>query len=334
MRIEGVFIAAALAMFGGACAASEPVTIRVGWAVVPASLAPILTAKPGLARHVGQSYTLEPTHFSGTPQQMAGLAAGEIDLGAFGYSTMALAVENAGLDDLRVVCDILQDGAHGSYSNEFMVLNDGLVRTVEDLRGKAFGTSGAGSTGDIAMRVTLRRHGIDDKAISYVEIGFPNMKSMLLSQKADIITAITPFSMDPELRRRAHPLFSQKDAIGPTELLMMAGRAEFLAKNHAAVVDFLEDNLRAVRWYRDPKNHDEAVAIVAAFTKQPPALFQSWIFTDTGDQYRDPDGLPDIEGAAASIKTLYEFGYLKAPLDAARYFDLSLVKEAAARLDH
>ncbi len=334
MRLDASLIAiAAAAALGCGAAAADPVPIRIGWAVVPASLTPVMTAKPGLARHVGQSYTLDLVHFSATPQQMAGFAAGEIDLGAFSYSTMALAVENAGLSDLRIVADIMQDGAHGAYSNELMVLNDGPVHTVEDLRGKAFGTSGAGASGDIAMRLMLRRHGIDDKEISFVEVGFPNMKSMLLSGKADIITAITPFSMDPELRQKAHALFTQKDALGPIELLMMGGREGFLAKNRAAMVDFLEDYLRVQRWFMDPANHDEAVAIIAGFTKRPPAFYQSWLFTATGDDYRPPDGIPDIAGVAANIKTQYEFGYLKAPLDPAPYVNLSLVKEAAARLD-
>lgn len=324
---------AAMALLSVGTAAADPVPIRVGWAVVPASLTPLMAAEPGLARHNGQSYALEPVRFAATPQQMAGFAAGEIDIGSFSFSTMALAIENAGLGDLRIICDVMQDGAHGSYSNEFMVLNDGPVRRIEDLRGKVFGTSGAGASGDMAMRLMLRRHGIDDKDMSYVEVAFPNMKSMLLSGKADIVTAVTPFSMDPELRAKAHALFVQKDALGPIELLMMASRAGFLAKNHAAVVDFLEDYLSVVRWFEDPKNHDSAVAMIADFTKRPRDLYQSWLFTATGDQYRAPDGIPDLGGVEANIKTQYEFGYLKSPLAVAPYVDLSLVKEAAARLD-
>ena len=332
MRVLPTALGLALA-FAGSVRAAEPVTIRVGWAVVPANLAPLLAVTPGVARHLGQSYALELTHFTGTPQQMTGFAAGEIDLGSFSYSTFSIAIENAGLTDARIVADILQDGAHGANSNEFMVLNDGPIRTIEDTSGKIFASIGGGGSSDIAMRVALRRHGLDDKtAVTFVEVGFPSMKSMLLSKKADIVTAVTPFSKDPELRQAAHTLFRQADAIGPTELLMMVGHGAFIAKNRAAVVDFLEDDLRAVRWYTDPANHDEAVAIVARFTKQPPERFQSWLFTKTGDQYRDPNGLPDIDGAEASIAMQHEFGFLKAPLDLKPYVDLSLVKEAASRL--
>ena len=314
-------------------AAAAPVTIRVGWAVVPANLAPLITAKPGIARHAGQSYALELTHFTGTPQQMEGFAAGEVDLASFGYSTFAIAVENAGLTDARIVADIMQDGAHGSNSNEFMVLKDGPIRTVEDLKGKVFGTIGGGGTGDIAMRVMLRKHGLDDAtALTYVEVSFPSMKSMLLSKKADIITAVTPFSKDPELRQAARTLFTQAAAIGPTELLMMVGHAGFLAKNRGAIVDFLEDDLRAVRWFTDPANHNEAVAIVARFTKQPARALSLWLFTEHGDGYRDPGRHPRPQGRTARHRSAAR---IRLPQGAARcdaYVYLSLVKEAAARL--
>ncbi|HUK59342.1 MAG TPA: ABC transporter substrate-binding protein [Stellaceae bacterium] len=332
MRFRAVLGAAACLWAALATASADPVAIRTGWAVVPASLTPLFTAKPGLVRHLGQSYTLDLVHFAATPQQLAGFAAGEVDFASVSYSTLALAVENAGISDLRVVIDVLSDGAHGAYSNEFMVLKDGPIRAIEDLRGKAFATSGAGSSGDMAMRLLLRKHGVDDKAVTFVEVQFPNMKSMLLSGKADIITAITPFSMDGELREKARTLFTQVDALGPIELLMMAGHAPFLAKNRAAVVDFLEDYLRVQRWFMDPANHKEAVAIVANFTKRPPAFYEPWLFTATGDDYRPPDGIPDLAGVEADIKTEYEMGYVKAPLEVAPYADLSLVKEAAARL--
>ena len=40
------------------------------------------------------------------------------------------------MDDLRVISDEIQDGVAGHGTNEFMVLNDGPVKTVADLKGK------------------------------------------------------------------------------------------------------------------------------------------------------------------------------------------------------
>ena len=40
------------------------------------------------------------------------------------------------------------------------------------------------------------------------------MKSMLAEHKIDLLPGVLPFSLDPELRAMAHPLFVQKDAMG------------------------------------------------------------------------------------------------------------------------
>src|SRR5579872_7246706 len=106
MRIIRVAaFAGALAAWASAAYAAEPVHIRIGWVVVPSDLAPLMFAKPGLAPHAGKSYVPELTHFSGTSSIVTALAAGELDSAAIAYSTFAIAIENAGLKDLRVVSD-------------------------------------------------------------------------------------------------------------------------------------------------------------------------------------------------------------------------------------
>ena len=64
-------------------------------------------------------------------------------------------------------------------------------------------------------------------------------------------------------------LFTQKEVVGRTQMIIWAARAGFLQKNRAAMVDFMEDVIRAVRWYLDPKNHKEAVEIAARVSKRP-----------------------------------------------------------------
>ena len=88
----------------------------------------------------------------------------------------------------------------------------------------------------------------------------------MFDRKADLITSIAFFETD-ELRQKAHPLFHLRDVMGVTQILALAARAPFIEKNHAALADYMEDYLRSLRWYLDPANHEEAVAIVANFTK-------------------------------------------------------------------
>jgi NitT/TauT family transport system substrate-binding protein len=313
-------------------AQADPVKIRIAY-IVPAGDAPLaLLGKAGIAQHEGKSYSLEFTHFTATPPMISAIASGQVDLVPFAYSSFALAVENAKLGDLRIIADGFRDGVEGYYSTEFMVVNDSPIKKVEDLKGKVVTSNGAGSAVDIALREMLKKHGLEDKKdYSLIESAFPNMKSELFDHKVDLITGVTPFSMDPQLRAGAHALFRQKEAIGVSQMISWTARADFIQKNRAALVDYLEDNLRELHWYYDPSHHDEAIKLVTDFTKAPAALFESWLFTK-GDLYHDPNGMPDLDALQNNIAAAHGLGFVPQELDPHKYADLSMVEEAAKRL--
>jgi sulfonate transport system substrate-binding protein len=331
LNIGALTSAAALAATKRPARAAEPVKIRVGWVVVPASMAPLVLAKKDILKHFGQSYVAEATHFEGTPPVITAMAAGELDIGPLAFSSFALAIQNAGMDDLRVISDEIQDGVAGHGTNEFMVLKDGPVKTVADLKGKVLATNSMGSAVDIAMRAMLRKSGLEaNKDYTIVEAPFPAMRAMLADKKADLISAVPPFSLDTGLRTIADTLFTQKEAFGITQLTMWTARTGFIQQNRAALVDFLEDTIRAIRWYTDPKNHDEAVDVVASINKAPPARM-GWVFGEH-DQYRDPNGMPNLAALQSNLQLQKEVGFLKNDIDVRKYSDVSMVVEAAKRL--
>lgn len=311
-------------------ARADPVPIRVGWVAPVANFASILLMKPELMRNQGKTYNLQPQHFASTPTMIPALAAGEIDIGSISYAAFANAIENANMADLRAIADDFQDGVNGSYSDEIMVLKDSPIKTVEDLKGKVASSNGAGGAVDVALRVMLKKHGLEDKRdLSIVEVSLANQRAALASHKSDVVTTAIPFSKDPELRKIARTLFTQADAIGPSQMILWAARTGFIEKNRAALVDLLADTIRARRFFTDPANHAEAVKIAADFSKQPAASLDSWLFTKEGDYYHDPDDQPNMKAFQANIDTQHEQGFLKATLDVAKYADLSLVTEAA-----
>jgi len=312
-------------------AQAAPTKIRIGWVVVPASSAPLVLEKKELLTNFGKTYVAETIHFEGTPPVITALAAGELDIGPLAFSSYALAIANAHMDDLRVICDEVQDGVPGHGSNEFMVLKGGSIKTVADLKGKVLATNVFGSAVDIAMRGMLKRSGLEaNRDYTIIEAPFPAMRAILAEKKADLISAVPPFSLDPNLRSIADTLFTQKDAFGITQLTMWTARTPFIAQNRAALVDFLADVVRAIRWYTDPQNHEEAVAIVARLNKAPPARME-WAFGPR-DQYRDPNGMPNLTALASNLQLQRRVGLLNEDIDVKKYADLSMVEEAAKRL--
>ncbi len=203
-RRQFVFALLASALLAGPAAAAEPVKIRSAWVVPVANWPSIILEKKDLAKHLGRSYVLEPVRYNGTPPMITAMANGELEIANLAYSSLALAIENAGMDDIRVIADEFQDGVAGYHTNEFFVLADSPVHKVEDLKGKVLATNAQGSAVDIAMRVMLRKHGLEDRRdYTVVEAAFPTMRAMLAEKKVEMIPAVVPFSFDPELRTAA-----------------------------------------------------------------------------------------------------------------------------------
>jgi sulfonate transport system substrate-binding protein len=318
-------------LFGAAAQGADPLKIRAAWVAPVSNWASILLEKKDLMRHHGKSYILEPVRYAGTPPMVTALANNELDIANLAYSTLPIAVQNAGLDDLRIIADEFQDGVEGHYTNDYMVLKDGPIQKVQDLKGKVAATNAAGSGIDIGMRAMFGKNGLQDKRdYTVVEAPFPTMRAMLADKKADLIPAILPFSLDPELKKIARPLFSSRDALGISQFIMWNARKPFIDKNRAALVDFMEDTLRVVRWFLDPKNHDEVMQIAGRVSKQPPERF-GWLFTKQ-DYYRDPNMIPNLDALQRNVDVMRDLGLVRGSLDVKKHADLSLVQEAAKRL--
>jgi sulfonate transport system substrate-binding protein len=313
-------------------AIADPLKIRAGWGNTPTAMAPLIFSKPELLKHYGKSYTMEPVHFAGSAPEITALASGDLDIATLAPSSMALAIENAHLTDLRVIGDENQDGIDGWFTTPFLVLKDSPIKTIADLKGKVLASNAIGGGLDIGLRAMLRKNHLDDKRdATIIESPFPTLLPMLAEHKADLVAAVPPFSFIAAAKGETRTLFTLKDATGPEEFIFDVARKSFIDKNRAALVDFTEDWIRSLRWFLDPKNHDEAVKIVADYTKLPPASFADWLFTHK-DVYRDPDHRANLKALQETLDVQQQLGIQKTHIVAANYADQSLVDEAAKRI--
>jgi NitT/TauT family transport system substrate-binding protein len=180
------------------------------------------------------------------------------------------------------------------------------------------------------MRIMMRMHGLSDKDFTSVEANFNTMPAMLDEGKVDLINLLPKFHYRLK-QGKDRILFQAKDGEGRIQAVLWAMQAKDLAAHRAAVVDFLEDHIRAVRYLIDPKHHDETVAICAAVTKAPPDTLQTVYTKD--DSYHDPNGKPDVEATQHALDVELKYGLIKQSIKVApKYVDLGPVEEAAKRL--
>ena len=327
-----IFVALGWALLGASAVQADPLKIRIGWIVAPAELTPYMFAKEGIARHNGVTYTLEATHFQGSPLEITAVQSGDLDIAPFGSSSFAIAVQNAALSDLRIIADEVQDGVPGWAGPEFRVLKDGPIKTIDDLRGKVLVTNIFGGETDIAIKLTMLRHDmVANRDYTEIQAEMANMNSLLLEHKADLVDAVHPFQDEPNFQAQSRLLFRPSDTLGRFELSFLTARAGYIAAHRAVLIDFLEDYVRAFHWYLDPAHRSEAVQIIAGATKRPGAAFEGFLFTNK-DEYHDPDAMPDLGAVTSNIKAQHELGLAKADLNARNYADLSLLEAAIARV--
>ena len=268
----------------------------------------------------------------GTPALVQAMANNEIEIGNHSYSSLGIAIQNAGMDDLRVISDQFQDGVPGKSTTQYYVLKDGPIQKVEDLKGKVVSSNAAGSAVDVAMRAMLKKHGLEDKRdYTFIEAPLPAQKAMLLDKKTDLIPSVVPFQHDPELKAKGRILFTQRDIMGITQMIVL-DRAQELHRQeprrpgrfhggHAAGRALVSrpGEPRRRRWRSPPSS-----------PRIPPSASPGC--SPTQDYARNGNLMPDMKALQANVDATQALGFIKSKLDVQKYTDLSIVQEAAARL--
>jgi ABC-type nitrate/sulfonate/bicarbonate transport system substrate-binding protein len=241
-----------------------------------------------------------------------------------------LGIVNAKLD-LRVIAQQLSTEIPGHLKTWFWVNKD-RIKTIGDLEGKVIGVNARASATDAAAEIVLSRHGLTPlRDYQLLEVAFPFQLAALKAGKIDAAVLVPPFNLDAEADPSLAPLFSLGDAFGPLETSVWAGKADFIANNRAALVDFLEDNMRMRRWMLDPATRKDAIRLLSDVSKVPSEKYAGWVYSSK-DYYYDPDARVDVKRLQKNIDDMKRANIVPAAIDVAPYVDLSLADEAAARV--
>ena len=275
--------------------------------------------KKDLAQHFGQSYIFEPVHFAGTPPMITAIANNEVEIGNLAYSTLPIAIKNAGMEDTRVISDDFQDGVDDHWSVRYDVLKDGPIKKVEDLKGKVVATNAEGSAVDIAMKAMLRKHGLENKRdYTVVEAPFPAMKAMLADTRSisfrrccrlRLIPSckIWRTSCSPPRTPSASPNSSCSTRASRSST-RIAPRSSTGWKIPSAFCTGTSTRRTTTRPRRSP----------GKLVKAPPERF-GWVFTKT-DVYRDPTMMPNLGALQKNVDMTKELGYASASFDVKALF--------------
>lgn len=137
-----------------------------------------------------QGLQVEPILIRGGPAAIAALVSGEVDYAAIGGAQAVFRSRSRGLDLSIIGCT--------SSTTNYILLGNKQTRTVEDLKGKTIGVTGAGTYSEFAVKAFLKKSNINpDKDVVLRAIGGTVLRAAAIEKG---IIAAAPFSPEDGVR--------------------------------------------------------------------------------------------------------------------------------------
>jgi len=243
---------------------------------------------------------------------------------------------------------IILDRGHNSPGRAYTVINvtqamaDQGVRSLADmakLKGKRFGVGALGSINQFNAAKALIKAGLDPaKDVQWiVNVPQPDLMRMLGQNQVDATDLAYHFGFFAQ-NNKWGPMIAPGDVIAPNgQISTYAVRKEFLADNRDVVIRFAMAYMQGTKEFNAaaaaPDKYPEIVDILAKSTtlKDPAvirAIAPNW-------SYSNEDGMPVID----SIMEMQDFWtgpyfkFVEKKVTREQLFDLTVAKEAKARLD-
>lgn len=138
----------------------------------------------------GQGIQIEPILIRGGPAAIAALTSGEVDFASIGGAQAVFRGKARGLDLTIVGCI--------SSTTNYILLGNKQTRTIEDLKGKTIGITGAGTYSEFAVKAFLKKNNLDPaKDVMLRAIGGTVLRAAAIEKG---IIAAAPFSTEDAVR--------------------------------------------------------------------------------------------------------------------------------------
>ena len=241
-----VFILLALAAASPGARAQEKKHVRVVF--VSHTWTSSLPFRIAMARAYfkNQGLTVEPIFIRGGPAAIAALISGDVDYASIGGAQSAIRSRARGLE-ISII---------GSISNRvnYVILGNKSTKTIDDLRGKIIGVTGAGAFSDFATRIFFKNRNIDpDRDVILRAIGTTPVRAAALENG---LIAAAPFSPEDavQLLGKGFPLIVNLSDSLTIPQAVIATRSEILEKYPETTKRFLKAHILGMQLARNNKS--------------------------------------------------------------------------------
>jgi ABC-type nitrate/sulfonate/bicarbonate transport system substrate-binding protein len=315
-----VFVSFFLILFSITATAQTAPTIRFGRGFAAEEQMWLMSVRKDLTPNQGKAYNLNQILFQANPERFQAFLAGELDGGT--APGLAVIFAHAQGVDMKIVASIcLEAAGQGIFTTQYMVKDDGPIKSVKDLKGGTIAVVGIKTATDLWARAGLLNAGlVPDKDTKVVPMGFPVIGDAVRTGKVSAGVFVEPFYSAEMAKGGLRSLFNAVDSVGyEHELLDIFFGEKFLKAHPAAVRAFLADYVAVTRYYLANTAQAKTDLHKAGFVRTPLP-----VYLKTSDWKRDANGRVNVESLEKLSKFMLEkLNWLEKPVNVREMVDLS-----------
>lgn len=313
---------------GTAAQAAETLNIQ-NYAGTTGNMHAIVAAKKGLCEKHG--FTCEIKTINSGTLGLQALVGKTIDVSQTG-TELAAATLAAGGDVVIVGISIPNNVLSVSVRSDVPLPHraQGYPAIMQDFKGLKIGPTARGSGGEAIFNAMLREAGMQPGDVTYVAVGGPSTAytSLVVGRQVDAVVLFEPLKQLCLFNKTCTTAIDMTQGEGPQAIRDMNGaavpfvmRREMVERDPKIVAAFIAAMRDAARWFNEPANFDELVAIftpLVSFGDMPGAdeLRRSWIKSVL------PAYSADLAVRRSSVQAIIDFyrasGTIDKPVDPAK----------------
>lgn len=224
---------AAFTVFGSPARAEDRVTVILDWFVNPDHGPLIVAAERGYFKEAGLDVTFDEPADPNDPPKLVG--AGRYDIGISYQPQLHLQVAR-GLPLVRIGTLV------ATPLNSVIVLRDGPIKSLADLKGKTIGFSVAGLE-ELVVGTVLKKHGLGIKDVTLINVNWSLSPSLASGQVDAVIGGYRNFELN-QMDIAGHPgrAFYLEEEGYPAydELVLVANKEKLSRPAYRAFMDAVE----------------------------------------------------------------------------------------------
>ena len=215
-----------------------------------------------------QGLSVEQIFVRGGPTAIAALVSGNVEFGSIGGAQAPIRGNARGLD-LHILASL------SNYTN-YTLLGSKEARSIEELRGKIIGVTGAGAFSDFAIRIFLKRHNMDpDRDVTLRAIGGTALRAVALERG---VIAAAPFTAEDTIRLidKGFPLIVNLNEALRIPQSILVSRGEMLQKYPETSKRFLKAMILGMQVAKHNKKEAIQIGVASGLPGEPDLINRSY----------------------------------------------------------